>query len=95
MRGRVARVVDATDDEVASAMRLMYRATHNVAEGAGALGLAILMKEREAMRGRRVGLVLTGGNVDAEVFGEVLRPGRSSTERRTSRQSVTNRPGAM
>ena len=95
MRGRVARVVDATDDEVASAMRLIYRATHNVAEGAGALGLAVLMKEREAMRGRRVGLVLTGGNVDAEVFGEVLRRGGSSTERRTSRQSVTNRPGAM
>jgi threonine dehydratase len=94
MTGRVARVVEATDDDVASAMSLMYRATHNVAEGAGALGLAVLMKAREAMRGRQVGLVLTGGNVDADVFGEVLRRDKSSTHRRTPRPSVANRPTA-
>ena len=42
MRGRVARVVDVSDAEVAQAMRDIFAATHNVVEGAGALGLAAL-----------------------------------------------------
>lgn len=72
LRAGLARVVQVTDDEVESAMRLMFSATHNAAEGAGAAALAGLVQEREAMRGRRVAVVLSGGNVDAEVFGRVL-----------------------
>jgi len=61
-----------SDDEVAEAMRVLFRTTHNVAEGAGAAGVAALLQEREAMRGKRVGVVLSGGNVDAAVFARVL-----------------------
>jgi len=68
----VERIVQVTDDEVEAAMRAFFSDTHNVAEGAGALGLAALLQEREKMTGRRVGLVLTGGNVDRDVFARVL-----------------------
>jgi len=68
----VERMVAVSDDEVAEAMRVLFRTTHNVAEGAGAAGVAALLQEREAMRGKRVGVVLSGGNVDAAVFARVL-----------------------
>ena len=61
-----------SDLEVEAAMRALFTDTHNVAEGAGAAGLAALLQGREAMRGRRVGFVLSGGNVDRDVFGRVL-----------------------
>ena len=66
------RIIAVTDDEVAEAMRLYYRATHNLAEGAGAAPLAALMQEREVMSGRKIALILCGGNVDSEVFSQVL-----------------------
>ena len=72
MRGRIARVVEVSDDEVAAAMRAIFRDTHNVAEGAGAAALAAIMAEREVVRGRTIGMVLCGGNVDSDVFAKVL-----------------------
>ena len=68
----VERVIAVDEDEVAGAMRGLFKATHNVAEGAGAASFAALMQEREAMRGKRIGVVLCGGNVDADVFARVL-----------------------
>ena len=68
-----ARVVRVNDHEIAEAMRAYYTDTHNVAEGAGAAALAALLKERTKMRGREVGVVLSGGNVDADLFTQVLR----------------------
>ena len=53
-------------------MRHLFSDTHNVAEGAGAAALAALGQESERMRGRRVGLILSGGNVDREEFGRIL-----------------------
>jgi threonine dehydratase len=67
------RIVEVSEDEIADAMRLYYRATHNLAEGAGAAALAALMKERTLMKGRRVGVVLSGGNIDGAKFAEVLQ----------------------
>jgi threonine dehydratase len=76
MRGRVARVVEVTDAEVAAAMRALFRDTHNAAEGAGAAATAALLQDAERaperVRGRRVATILCGGNVDAEVFARVL-----------------------
>jgi threonine dehydratase len=72
MRGRVARVVEVSDGEVEQAMRDIFAATHNVVEGAGALGLAAAKQERDAIRGRTVGVVFTGANVDSDVFARVL-----------------------
>ena len=66
------RVVAVTETELRAAMRAYYTDTHNVAEGAGAAPLAALLRERDMMRGRRVGLVLSGGNVDRELFAAVL-----------------------
>jgi threonine dehydratase len=65
-------VIAVTDDEVAAAMRLMFTATHNVAEGAGAASLAAAMQQRERWRGQRIGVTLCGGNVDRDVFARVL-----------------------
>ena len=67
-------VVAVTDEEVAQAMRALFADTHNVAEGAGAAGLAAAAQQRERWRGRTVGVALTGGNVDTEVFARVLSP---------------------
>ena len=67
-----ARIVRVSEDEIAAAMRAYYEDTHNLTEGAGAAALAALMQEKDAMRGKRVGLVLSGGNIDREVYAEVL-----------------------
>ncbi len=68
----VDRVVLVTDAEIEAAMRALFTDTHNVAEGAGGAGLAALMQDRNQMAGREVGFVLTGGNVDRDVFARVL-----------------------
>jgi threonine dehydratase len=66
------RIVAVSDAQVAEAMRLYFRTIHNLAEGAGAAPLAAAMAERERLRGRKVGLVLSGANVDTGVFARVL-----------------------
>lgn len=71
----VARVVQVTDSQVAGAMRVLFASTHNVAEGAGAAGLAAALAEPARIAGRKVGLVLCGGNVDSDVFARVLAGG--------------------
>ncbi|MFN7572857.1 MAG: threonine dehydratase [Betaproteobacteria bacterium] len=73
IRREVERIVQVTDAELAAAMRLLYTATHNVAEGAGAAPLAAAWQDRTTLAGQRVGLPLTGGNVDADVFARVLQ----------------------
>ena len=61
-----------TDDEVESAMRALFADTHNAAEGGGAAALAALLQERAVMRGCKVAVVLSGGNVDSDVYSRVL-----------------------
>lgn len=68
----LARVVRVSDDEVAEAMRLLYRTTHNVAEGAGAAATAAAMQEKDRNADRRIAVILSGGNVDAAIFKQVL-----------------------
>jgi threonine dehydratase len=67
-----ARIVRVGEDEIAEAIRLLWTATHNVAEGAGAASLAALVKERDRMAGKRVGVILSGGNIDADMLRTVL-----------------------
>jgi len=71
VRYGVERIIEVDDDDVEAAMRAFFSDTHNVAEGAGAVGLAGLLKDRPR-GGSRVGTVLGGGNVDSEVFARVL-----------------------
>lgn len=70
-----ARIVSVSEEKIADAMRLYYSATHNLAEGAGAAPLAALMQERERMKGKKVGVILSGGNVDMGWFRTVLEGG--------------------
>ncbi|HTY41374.1 MAG TPA: threonine/serine dehydratase [Thermoanaerobaculia bacterium] len=64
--------VKVSDGEIAEAMRVLLRTTHNLAEGAGAAGLAGLFSLAERLAGRRVGVVLSGGNVDRATLARVI-----------------------
>jgi threonine dehydratase len=66
-------VIAVTDEEVKAAMRLLFKATHNVAEGAGAASLAAAMQQKAQWQGQTLGVTLCGGNVDADVFASVLQ----------------------
>ncbi|MSQ71369.1 MAG: threonine dehydratase [Betaproteobacteria bacterium] len=72
LRRGLARVAAVSDEEVAGAMKSIFTDTHNAAEGAGAAAFAAALQERDRVKGKKVGAVLTGANVDAEVFGKVL-----------------------
>ena len=70
--GGVERVVTLSEDEIADAIRLYYTSTHNVAEGAGAAALAAVTKERVSLQGQKIGVILSGGNIDSSVFAGIL-----------------------
>jgi threonine dehydratase len=63
-----SRIVQVSDDEVAAAVRAYWTDTHNLAEGAGAAALAAALQDRQRIRGKRVGLILSGGNIDFDLF---------------------------
>ena len=66
------RVVTVSEDEIKAAMRHYFTDTHNLAEGAGAAPLAALLGERRRMEGKRVALILSGGNIDRPLYTSVL-----------------------
>ena len=68
----VARIVEVTDDEVAQAIAVLFQCTHNCAEGAGAAPFAAILKERTRLTRRKVAAMLSGGNIDRELFVSVL-----------------------
>lgn len=68
IRKGASRIVQVSDDEVAAAIRAYWTDTHNLSEGAGAAALAAAMQEKPKLRGKRVGLILSGGNIDLELF---------------------------
>ncbi len=69
------RIVEVSDAEIATAMRAYYEDTHQLTEGAGAAALAALLQERERMAGKRVGLILSGGNIDRPLYLRALAGG--------------------
>ena len=72
LREGLADFITATDAELAAALRLVLRTTHNLVEGAGAAGLAGVVKLAGVLRGKRVGVVLSGGNIDAATLLKVV-----------------------
>jgi threonine dehydratase len=70
IRSGVSRIVTVSDDDIGAAIRTYWTDTHNLAEGAGAAPLAAALKDREVNAGKRVGLVLSGGNIDLSLFRE-------------------------
>jgi threonine dehydratase len=76
IRAGVARIVRVGEAEIKAAMRHYFTDTHNLAEGAGAAPLAALLKEKERQRGKKVGLILSGGNIDLPLYRSVLAEDR-------------------
>ena len=72
VRKGAARVVAVSEDEIAAAVRILFAATHNTAEGAGAAPLAALMKEKGRYQGKQAGIILSGGNIDMPIFAQIL-----------------------
>lgn len=70
-----ARIVAVSDAEIAEAIRVYFHDIHNLAEGAGAAPLAALMQERGRVQGRKVAVILCGGNIDTDWFRTVLAGG--------------------
>ncbi|MDO8973024.1 threonine dehydratase [Reyranella sp.] len=69
------RIVQVSDAEIGAAMRAYYEDTHQLAEGAGAAALAALLQERDRVAGQRIGLILSGGNIDRPVYLRTLAGG--------------------
>ncbi len=67
-----ARIISLSEDEIAEAIRIYYTDTHNLVEGAGAAGLAAVLRDRERLAGKRVAVICSGANIDASIFAEVL-----------------------
>lgn len=68
IRKGASRIVQVSDDEIGAAVRAYWTDTHNLAEGAGAAPLAAALQEKARNRGKRVGLILSGGNIDFDLF---------------------------
>ena len=66
------RIVTVSEEAIAGAVRHYWRDTHNLAEGAGAAPLAAALKEKDKLAGKQVGLILSGGNIDLELFNRMV-----------------------
>ena len=74
MRKGASRIVQVTDDEIRVAITALWTDTHNLAEGAGAAALAAALQDKPKIRGKRVGLILSGGNIDFDLFNRWIVP---------------------
>ena len=74
IRKGASHIVQVTDDEVAAAVRAYWTDTHNLAEGAGAAPLAAALQEKARLAGKHVGLILSGGNIDFDLFQKWIAP---------------------
>jgi len=81
MQRHLARIVRVDEGDIEAAVCQYLSDTHQLAEGAGAAPLAALLDERDRMQGKRVGLMLTGGNIDADVLAGILRRGEARSTR--------------
>jgi threonine dehydratase len=69
----VDEIILVSDDEIAEAIRLLWRTTHQMAEGAGAIATAAFMQRRETLRGQTVVSIMTGGNLDTDTLGKIFK----------------------
>ena len=72
VRRHAARIVTVTEAEMRAAIRIIFSDTHSIAEGAGAAPLAAALQERDRLRGKKVAVVQSGGNIDRPLFAEIL-----------------------
>jgi threonine dehydratase len=89
-------VLTVTEDHIEEAMNLLLEIEKVVTEGAGAAGIAALIEHRERFAGRKVGVVLTGGNVDPRLLASVIMRGLIRNGRLTRLQiEVPDVPGSL
>jgi threonine dehydratase len=74
IRKGASRIVQVSDDEIGAAIRAYWNDTHNLAEGAGAAPLAAAIQDKQKNRGKRIGLILSGGNIDFDLFQRWIGP---------------------
>jgi threonine dehydratase len=74
IRKGASHIVQVTDDQIRVAIRAYWTDTHNLAEGAGAAPLAAALQEKPKIRGKRIGLILSGGNIDFDLFSRWVIP---------------------
>src|SRR6201994_2891090 len=82
IRKGASRIVEVTDDEIRGAIRAYWTDTHNLAEGAGAAPLAAALQEKTRLQGKRVALILTGGNIDFDLFQKWVATDGAAASRR-------------
>jgi threonine dehydratase len=73
MREFLDDFVLVSEDEMKAAVRLYVEKAHTIAEGAGAASLAAAIKMRERLKGKKVGVVLSGGNITTDMLREILK----------------------
>jgi threonine dehydratase len=92
----VGAVKLVTERQLEAAVELLLERQKLVVEGAGAAGVAALFAEPERFRGRRVGIELTGGNIDARLLASLLMRGLVSTGRLVRlRAELPDLPGVL
>jgi len=96
IRERVDDVLLVGEDDIEQAILMLLEIEKTVVEGAGAVGLAALLKHRARFAGRKVGLVLSGGNIEPLVLAEIIQRGMVKSGRLSRlRVDVRDVPGAL
>jgi threonine dehydratase len=96
IREQVDDVLLVAEDEIEQAIVMLLEIEKTVVEGAGAVGLAALLRHRERFAGRKVGLVLSGGNIEPLVLAEIIQRGMVKSGRLARlRFDVRDVPGAL
>ena len=96
IQGLVDDMLLVGEDDIEQAIVLLIEIEKTVVEGAGAVGLAALLRHRERFAGRRVGIVLSGGNIEPLVLAEIIQRGMVRSARLARlRVDVRDVPGAL
>jgi threonine dehydratase len=96
IREHVSRVELVNEAEIATAILRLMEVEKAVVEGAGAVGLAWLLRRPPELAGRRVGLLLTGGNIDLNVASRVIERGLAAAHRLCRVMiELADQPGAL
>lgn len=96
VKALVSDIILVNEDAIEHAVCAFVALQKTMAEGAGAAGLAAMLAEPERFRGRKVGLYLTGGNIDARVLASIMIRGLERESRIISiRFTIQDRPGVL
>jgi threonine dehydratase len=96
IKANVDDVLLVSEDDIEQAILMLLEIEKTVVEGAGGVGLAALMKHAEHFKGRKVGLILCGGNIEPLMLAEIIERGMVKSGRLARlRFDVRDVPGAL